>query len=635
MAQDPYRYFRIEAREILEQLAAGVLALEKSGGEEAVLHLLRLAHTIKGAARIVKQRDMADVAHKIEECLGPLRGTEVLPARHDDVLALVDRMTELVAQIPPPPGAEPAASTTTAAAPITRSIPRVDDIPALPHADTQALDELIGGLGDIHAQIHRLRSTPSLETLGPRVDRLDRELAQLRLDAERLRLMPAGSVFGALERTARDATLVGKRVAFTSQGADMRVDAEVLTRVFGALVQLVRNAVAHGIETPAARIAAGKPAEGSIAVSVKLHGTRAMFSCTDDGAGIDLAAVRRAATSRDAAAATFDDNQLLAMLMRGGISTSTSVTELSGRGIGLDVVREAAIRLGGEVTARSTPGQGTTIAISAPVSLASLSAMMVEAGGHVAAIPLHAILRIERIAPSSIVRTGDGLAIAYDDLTIAYDTLARILGATSRGAHGNTTVIIDAGGALAAIAVDQLHGVADIVVRTPPDAPIDPIVLGVMLDADGLPRPVLDPAAVVSAAVRARVAPSNPDAERAPILVIDDSLTTRMLEQSILESAGYIVDTASSAEEGLDKASQRKYALFLVDVEMPGMDGFQFVTEIRRRPALASIPTIMVTSRASPEDRKRGADAGIDGFMAKGQFDQVELLAMIERLVQR
>jgi two-component system chemotaxis sensor kinase CheA len=259
--------------------------------------------------------------------------------------------------------------------------------------------------------------------------------------------------------------------------------------------------------------------------------------------------------------------------------------------------------------------------------------MIVEAGGHVAAIPLSAVRRIERVAASSIVRTAEGLAMPLDDLTIAFDSLARLLGGRASTQAAHTAVIVGVGATLAAIAVDQLRGVEEIVVRALPDAPIDPIVLGVMLDDDGRPRPVLDPATIVAQASRPSLSPEEHAPSIAPILIVDDSLTTRMLEQSILESAGYVVETASSAEEALDKAAARSYALFLVDVEMPGMDGFQLVTEIRRRPAIAAVPTIMVTSRASPEDRQRGAAAGANGFMAKGEFDQVALLAMIRELV--
>jgi two-component system chemotaxis sensor kinase CheA len=179
-------------------------------------------------------------------------------------------------------------------------------------------------------------------------------------------------------------------------------------------------------------------------------------------------------------------------------------------------------------------------------------------------------------------------------------------------------------------------GVDDVVVHAlPPGAPIDPIVWGVALDTEGLPRPVLEPNALV-AAVRALPAASTTQLARPmPILIVDDSLTTRMLEQSILESAGYEVELACSAEEGLSMLPQRDYGLILVDVEMPGMDGFGFITTLRALPNHAAIPAILVSSRNRPEDFQRGAAVGAQGYVVKGDFDQTRLLDMIRKLVRR
>jgi two-component system chemotaxis sensor kinase CheA len=185
-----------------------------------------------------------------------------------------------------------------------------------------------------------------------------------------------------------------------------------------------------------------------------------------------------------------------------------------------------------------------------------------------------------------------------------------------------------------AVGVDRLLGTARIVVRPLPElAPASPIVAGASLDAGGNPQLVLDPDGLVAAAQGEGAAEAEPIPVRHPVLVVDDSLTTRMLEQSILESAGYEVDVAASAEEALEIARRKRYALFLVDVEMPGMDGFAFVERIRSDPALLDIPAILVTSRAGEEDRQRGRDAGARGYIVKSEFDQAELLTMIRPLI--
>ena len=187
---------------------------------------------------------------------------------------------------------------------------------------------------------------------------------------------------------------------------------------------------------------------------------------------------------------------------------------------------------------------------------------------------------------------------------------------------------------LAALGVDRLLGTARVVVRPLPEhVHADPIVAGVFLDAEGNPRLVLDPDGLVTDAYRAEDVAIEPAPPRRPVLVVDNSLTTRMLEQSILESAGYEVDVALSGEEALESARRKRYALFLVDVEMPGMDGFAFVTHVRSDPAIHDIPAILVTSRAAAEDRQRGRDVGAQGYIVKSEFNQVELLTLIQPLM--
>jgi two-component system chemotaxis sensor kinase CheA len=619
MAKDPYKYFRIEAHDILDQLGKGLLDLEKGGASaELVARLLRLAHTLKGAARIVRHGKLAEGAHAMEDALEPLRDGATAPTRLDGALALLDGMTAEVAALPKPDAADK---------------PTVADVQVLPRSDTVAIDEVLGGLAELHTLVGRLRAATDPRVVAQHIDQLERELRSVRHDAERLRLVPISTLFTPLERTARDAAAIAtKQVTFSATGGDVRVDAHVIGALHGGVIQLVRNAVAHGIETPAIRAAARKSRDGHVEIEVRLHGSRVVVTCSDDGAGVDLDAVRRAAERRGLER-DLDDDQLMRLLLRGGLTTSPSVTELAGRGIGLDVVRETARQLGGEVKAHTRAGRGATFSITVPITVASIPALVVEAGGRIAVIPLDAVKRIVRLGAHDIVRTGDRLAIPFDDLTIAFAPLAQLLGAAE--AHAGSAVVIDDDGMLAAVGVARTRGVETVLVQVlPVGAPIDPIVWGIALDAEGQPRPVLEPAALILAIQRTPAAPVAPITRQLPILIVDDSLTTRMLEQSILESAGYDVELASSAEEGLEKASRRAYALFLVDVEMPGMDGFAFITEIRARRELSSIPAILVTSRSAPEDLRRGTAVGAQGYVVKGELDQVQLLAMIRRLVQ-
>jgi len=225
----------------------------------------------------------------------------------------------------------------------------------------------------------------------------------------------------------------------------------------------------------------------------------------------------------------------------------------------------------------------------------------------------------------------------HDGQVIPYVTLSRLLhgAAPSQSGRFESAVIVEGADGLAAIGVDRLFGTANVVLRPLPElAPATGVVAGVSLDVEGSPQIVLDPDGLVSEAQRAGTLPHTPRPPRIPVLVIDDSLTTRMLETSILESAGYMVHAAASAEDGLEQARRQRYALYLVDVEMPGMDGFTFIEQARADPALREVPAILVTSRSSAEDRRRGEQVGARGYIVKSEFAQAEFLRQVRQLVQ-
>jgi two-component system chemotaxis sensor kinase CheA len=314
------------------------------------------------------------------------------------------------------------------------------------------------------------------------------------------------------------------------------------------------------------------------------------------------------------------------------------VNEVSGRGIGLDVVRETAARLKGEVAVRSEAGRGTIVEISVPVSLSSLAALEVDAGGAVAAFPLESVRRVLRVSDHDIARSPSGDSIAHQGKVIPFVHLSRALGWTAvpRGkGKAWSAVLVEGSSGLAAVGVDRLRGAASVVVQPLPEmAAADAMVLGASLDSGGNPQLVLDPDGLLAAARVSRAPAAEAAARRRPpVLIVDDSLTTRMLEQSILESAGYEVDLATSAEEGLIKAHEKQYGLFLVDIEMPGMDGFDFVLRTKSDAALRDVPAILVTSRNAPEDRRRGVTVGALGYIVKGEFDQGRLLGLIGELI--
>jgi two-component system, chemotaxis family, sensor kinase CheA len=654
VSADPYKYFRIEARELLEQLGGGMSAVEhEDPGGPGISRLLRLAHTLKGAARVVRQAEIAGLAHDIEDRLEPFREAGGPVPRGDvaGLLELVDAIGDRVRALSAP---------ADSSAP-----PAADEAFRTMRADVGEMDDLLDGVAETQTLVGELRRTVGVLRKARRpagaggdgaarlqgllgqvegrleeaVQGLERELEQVRSAGERLRLVPIGTLFASLERVVGDtARSLGKRARFRGAGASIRLDGPVLEALQAALVQAVRNAVAHGLEQAADRVAAGKAAEGEVVVEVSTRGSRVAVTCRDDGRGVDLPAVRAVLQRKGAIsiAEALSPDDLLSRLLGGGITTSAAVSQAAGRGVGLDVVREVTERLGGEASLQSTPGQGTRLELVVPVSLSSLDALVVEASGITAAIPVSAVRHTLRLEARSATEGPGSDTILYQGNLVPLAPLAPMLAPRDVAAHRpRSGVVVSSSGGTVALGVDRVLGRETVLVRAVPGlAAVDPLVSGLTLDREGDPQPVLDPERLIENAGRRGTVAAAPATPRAPILVVDDSLTTRMLEQSILESAGYTVELASSAEEALVKARRQRYGLFLVDVEMPGMDGFTLLERLRADPALNGIPAVLVTSRQSHEDRARGFAAGARAYIVKSEFNQADLLDRIRALVE-
>lgn len=650
MAKDPYRYFRVEAKELLEQLGRGALDLEKGPATaERVAQLLRAAHTLKGAARVVRLSEVAEAAHGIEDALAPFRaGAPSCPKETiDRLLAMLDGVShrlDSLGPVEPPPLAGEASQRTL-----------VDDGRRTVRAEVAEVDGLLDGIGEVQVRFSSLRQhlasleksqrqveaswRASLRSVMSDCEQLDRELQEVREVAERLRLVPAGALFSPLERTARDiSTRQSKRIAFEAKGGEVRLDAHLFDLAQAALVQLVRNAVAHGIETEAERLAAGKPKEGRVTLEVLRRGNQVVFVCSDDGRGVDLAAVRQVAQRKGLLPKSDEPRgpeELLRLLLKGGISTSAVVTEVAGRGVGLDVVREAADRLGGDVVVRTQHHVGTTVELLLPASLSALPALLLETQGERAALPADCVEKALHVPAADLMSAPGGESLVVDGCPLPFVSLSRVLRRRSENARRTwSVVVVRSAHERVAVGADRVLGMKDVVLRPLPSlAAAQGVVAGASLDELGNPQLVLDPEQLVDAAKRAAKGIFEGARARPVVLVVDDSLTTRMLEQSILESAGYEVELATSGEEALEKARAKRYGLCLVDVEMPGMDGFELLRRMQGDAELREVPSILVTSRGSAEDRRRGVEVGARGYIVKSEFDQAELLERIRALV--
>ena len=642
MIADPLRHFHVEAAELASELEAGLLAYEEH--PEVLPELFRFAHTLKGGARVVRREAIADLAHAMEDVLAHHReaGTRLAKQEVMELLGIVDGVR-------------------TALASDARSIATAGDAPGgapLSPGDLQTVRIDLGEMDGLASGVHEAGALAAnlrveLEALGGLeknadptgvlerfseqqrrlallADSLERELGRLGQELGVLRLLDASRAFAELERAVHDAAAAtGKQVTLTARGAGVKLDGHVLSPLRAALLHLVRNAVAHGIEAVEVRRKHDKPAAGRVELSVERRGARIAFVLNDDGAGVDLDAVRRAASERGIA---IDGEDGLDLIFQPGVSTSPSVSDLAGRGVGLDAVRSAVRKLKGTIEVRSERGRGTRFVIVVPVSLSSMPALVVGIGGRRLLVPLDTVVSSALLTGSNWTARGDERVFLHDGSALPLHNLRAWLVPDGKPKEPRLALVLATSRGQVALAADELHGKRDIIVRPLPAAAGEStLVLGSAFDSQGEPELVLDPEGLGERALGEDVVVPRGKPRR--ILVVDDSLTTRMLEQSILEGAGYEVDLASSAQEGLEKATRGPYGLIVTDVEMPGMNGHEFTAEIKRRPELHAIPVIMVSSVASEESRKRGAEAGISAYIVKGEFDQGAFLRVVREWV--
>ncbi len=483
----------------------------------------------------------------------------------------------------------------------------------------------------------------------------------LQADARQLRMMPAASILERLPGMAAElARAAGKSVEWSSSGTEIEVDRRVLEALSGPLLHLVRNAVDHGIEAPATRAAAGKPPRGRIAVAVAaLEARRIEVRVEDDGAGIDLPMLRNAAVRlraiRAEDAATLANDAALELVFRSGVSTSPVITELSGHGLGMAIVRDSVERLGGRVDVVTRRGLGTCVRMVLPATIATSRGLLVRAGGQLFLLPLAAVERAARVAPQEVERIDGRESIRVQERAVALVSLARLLGrpperaaTAAAGAAGTAAtagdgarqscVIVAAGDARAALLVDEIVGDREVLVKElhPPLVRLRHVAAAGLLGGGELAL-ILRPADLLRAAGEPlpAVEPGPAAAAAGPlsVLVVDDSITTRTIEKNLLESAGYRVQVAADGREAWTALRQERFDLVVADVDMPGMDGFALTARIRADPGLADLPLVLVTALESRHDKERGIEVGANAYVIKSSFDQSKLLEIIGRLV--
>ena len=535
---------------------------------------------------------------------------------------------------------EPEDSTAADRAPAGATAHEVEAADELVRVSAERLDSLMSAVGEL------------IIATGRMVDRSDRgDEDARRLDGatdhvadvvRRLRLRPFGDVCVSLPRAVRDvAAAEEKEVELVIEGEDTEADRMVIDALRDPLLHLVRNAVDHGIEKPDERERAGKPRQGTVRISAELSGGRLTVLVRDDGAGLDEDSIRR--TLRDTNRPVPESSEdLVDALLAGGFSTRTYTTEISGRGVGLDIVRSSLERIGGTVDIEWTKGGGTTFLLECPPTPATLRAVLVRLGSYVYALPTTHVDRLRRVRTRDLRSVTGGTVLPASGGPIRVLSLARLLGPPLEPRPlGETALVamVSAGSRRAALIVDDVMDEDEIVMR--PLAVGEravPHAAGAAILPSGSVALVLTVSSLLAAGFRPGTAidpPARQDTERRRqrILVADDSITTRTLEQSVLESAGYQVLTAVNGEDAWETLEREGADALVADVEMPRMDGFALCRRVRASERFRELPIVLVTGLESPQDRARGLEAGADAYIVKSGFNQATLLEAVHQLI--
>jgi chemotaxis protein histidine kinase CheA len=484
------------------------------------------------------------------------------------------------------------------------------------------------------------------------VDDAHGRLAQVRDGAMGLAMVPVRRVVAGLPRVVRDvAAAGGKDVELRLLGEDVELDKQVLDGVSDALKHLVVNAVDHGCESLEQRLRAGKPPRATVSVAARSSGGTVVLDVSDDGAGIDEDALRAVAVAHGLLPAdtTLAGQALWQLLFEPALSTSTEVTETSGRGVGLDVVRTAVEALGGSVDVSSTPGAGTTFTMTLPVTLGVLRCLIARVGDERYALPVPGVVESLSLKDATVhVLAGSPVVVRHGSTLPLLDLGAALGVAGDRDPRA--AVVVRHADRQVAWAVDRLEGELELVVKDlGPFLGRLPLISGATIDGDGSVLCLVDlrelggssgAGAGTGAGVSALSVPASaevevPAARRARILVVEDSVGVRELERAILEGAGYDVVTAVDGLDGAARLTDDPADLVVSDVEMPGMDGYTLTRTIRRTRGWEQVPVVIMTSRGSEDDQRAGLDAGASAYLLKTEFDQNQLVETVRRLIGR
>ncbi len=730
------KLFKIESAEHLARLDDGLLQLEKTPTNQAILEeVFRESHSLKGAARMLGLSKIETASHDLETILNTARNgeTRLTPDIIEQMTVVLGELRKLVtvecgSKIVEH-GVGKTLLTQTSVSSISQSVNPDSTDPVLGNqhsefdsfhietvrVETRKLDDLLTLVGELsviegRAQ-HRQLLMDSLQEQWVMLERSRRKVqlmlrgaetesrtsealrqllhtdtevieqlgAQLKVarnafyeDGAHLqitvntlkervhaaRLLPLSTVFDLFPRMVRDlAKQHNKEVEMEIEGGEISVDKRILEEMKDPLMHLLRNAIDHGIESPAERERQGKPHNGKIRLRAVQENSSILLEVRDDGHGLDVAAIRQAALQRglydDAMLDAMTPAQLQQLILLPGFSTRSSVTELSGRGVGLDVVRVNVERMKGSIRIESALHQSTVMQMRLPLSVSTTRLLLVRVGEHIYGLPIEFVHTSLRVRVEDVFTLEGRPAIKRQGQSLIAPRLADLLGLTESPHHpkdeekvsGPTVcIVIQVGDERLGLRVDELLDEEEVVAK-PLGAPLIRIrnVSSLTILGSGEICAVLNPADLMRSAKTStefgmRSEDSIPhsaisDQSSHCILLVEDSALVRAMEKRILVDAGYEVVVAVDGVNALNELGGHSFAAVVSDVNMPNMDGLTLTTRIRRQPRYKNLPVILVTSLASDEDKQRGLEAGANAYIAKPSFDQRVLLETLKRLI--
>ncbi len=699
---DPSKYIGIfcrEAEEHLQVLRDGLMSLEKKGADPALLRtLLRSVHTLKGSARLLNLIDFSRLSHALEDQLKELEGGErpVTAEWIDQLLAVNEALASLVVSVAA--GSEPGfavdeliagladgtlapvavrpaqasaeepqagiESVRTSVVQLDRLVNLLGEVSIVSESFADRSRQLGGVLRQLNLQLPGLRQVEGYAQLRQLRD----DLRQLNTDLERnvftmeyladelqgetmaLRMLPLAAITGELEGALRGmAREQGKQVDFVVTGDELELDRRMLEAIRPMLVHLLRNAVDHGIEPAEERRLEGKPPCGRIELRACYEGGAVQLILRDDGRGLDPERLRQVAVERRLltleAARALSDEQAFYLILKPGFTTREMVTDHSGRGIGMDVVKTVIDQVKGNLQIHSEPGRGMSIVLQFPLTLAVINGLVVACEAETYVVPLHYLVEILHLEATDILSEGGREVVRARGLTMPLVSLQSILELPKQGGlpvkSRFTALVLNFRGQLLACQVSRSLGVQEIVVKNLGEQLRQVrFFTGATVLASGHPALILSVAGLFGANFAAGATHLQRELEaqriellKGRILVVDDSVTTRTMEKNILEARGYQVTVAISGEDALAKLATQVFDLVVSDVEMPGINGFELTEKIRENEQTRDLPVIIVTSFAADEDKRRGIAVGAQAYIVKGSFDQGLLLQAVETFI--